>query len=217
MFLQSHLYYKLRALVALMEDYSDFAECEEKFDLLCRVAPSVFQVAEATYANLLVLPNTPKDILDCVSACLDPLSEMQLKDPIQWPNLHMLETQLTFNTYKTMEKYGWDKPDRIEPSCLYLPGEGYIFTFYPTSCLEVPNESWGLYTSWDKEAADFWVKNRSPDIQLIPFDIVEPHSTDTPEDWAMLHVLSNNRKVKREATANVIKQNWEALFSEGHH
>ncbi|WP_289743755.1 hypothetical protein [uncultured Duncaniella sp.] len=217
MFLQSHLYYELRALVALVGNTSDPVECEEKFDLLCRVAPSVFQVAEATYANLLALPNTPEDILDCVGACLDPLSKMQLKDPTAWPNLQTLEVLLTHNAYGTMEKYGWDRTDRIEPSCLYLPGEGYIFTFYPTSCLEVPNESWGLYTERDKEAADLWVKNHNPDIQVIPFDVVEPHSTDTPEDWAMLHILSNNRKVKQEATASVIKQNWEALFSENRH
>lgn len=213
MFLQSHLYYKLRALVALVGDYSDPIGREEKFDLLCRAAPSVFQVAEATYTNLLALPNTPEDILDCVDACLDPLSKMQPKDLTVWSNLQKLKTLLTHNVYEIMERYGWDIPDRIEPSCLYLPGEGYLFTFYPSSCLEVPNKSWGIYTERDKEAVDFWVRNHNPDIQVIPFDVVEPYSTDTPEDWAMLHVLSNNHRVKREATANVIKQNWEALFS----
>lgn len=212
MFLQSHLYYKLRALVALAEDSSDPVECEEKFDLISKAAHSVFQVAEYTYINLLEFPNTPEDVWDCVSRCVELLDAMRDKDSVVWPNLHLLSEHLNNGGYAVMEAQGWDDPEGYCPSCLYRPGQGYLVTVYPCCCFEIPNKSWGIYTDWEYEAAQR-VQCSNPDLQEMCFGYVKSYAMDSPEDWAMLHVIADDSQVQRDARANVIRLNWISLFS----
>lgn len=188
MFLQTRLYYTMKALMRLKLCYRDRGEG----DCTKHLMHGVNAAADLSEQFLSFLHNTDRVDLTPVTAITAYVYDKfkEAAELIQVEGDQPKAIDLIWGALSEwdgvgipcFQVLGYAEPERFKPSTLYVPGQGYIHWLFPFTAFEVPNGGIGLFSDNDEVAYMEAATKLYPDVEKIPYALLEKHRGDTQLD-----------------------------------
>lgn len=212
MFLQTRLYYAMRAMMHIRLCYRDkgIDNCtahlmrgvKEGLDLSEQFLSFLYNVDRPDFAPVTAIT---AHVYEKFGEVLDAPAIGDKELSTVWSTLFDWETV----GIPCFQVLGYAEPEKAHPSTLYVPGQGYVHWMFPFAALEIPNGCIGLFSDKDLKAYEEALQSVYADVEIVPYTLLEGHKTDTDLDAAISEIPEMEEDARRERRALSVCGLWK--------
>ncbi len=212
MFLQSYLYYQLRALYGLLVDHDECLDVPATPELLRYGITETLSTADLVYLNSLELMEEFDpvlfEVIERVTGALHYLS--RLDDFADVGSSPIFSAWAEDSGFSEMECAGFDEPWNYSAHGVFVEGRGYLQLAFPLTCGREPVMSYGVYTEEDAQAVLEYARKYGLSVRFVDIKDFYHAGQFGFLDSVMCHVLGLDDTFQHRLRAHLFTQSWNS-------
>lgn len=219
MFLQSHLYYQLRAIDEMVARPEECFDITPGPELLRLGVQDTLDTAETTFLNMLELAEGKyNEVSEAMNEVMKKLWALSDNEPPSafyttqclWPFIDLLENKV----FQVFEKAGYPDPSQCEAMGMRIEGRGFPHLLVPCMCEANPSLSFGFYTEDEKARAEGYLKRTGVLGTLVGYNELEFDFDQGHWDWVISHVCALGAELTYKIRGRIFAQLWSKQLAQ---